>query len=747
MSDDIDVLERPKVAPKGSNHISGYKLENLETGSYSPDSTYKYNISHVEIAFECDSKDEYPCYNTNEIKRNFTFDSNIKSALDYDIKTTQIGFEYNTNDESSCDTTEEIKRAFSPVVNEVCQSYENYGHALSYLKQLLSNNPSNQNARLKIGFLYTYKSLANAVENFRFAVIKNGDLTVSSTACYSLGLIEETQGNLDKARQLYIEAHNYDEQSFLPYDGLFRTSFIKKDYRLCVDTYNKLGLLIGLTSEEFFQLGFCYFKLGNLDKAIECYQIATTREPRFFDAYYYLAITHFNPYKELNKQKISYESNITPENRKKAYLVDEFDKETGNYNEALNWLRKGCEISSDAFKKNVCMQISAFIYKNLGDHDLEIKCYEKALNFMPENINTLYSLSTSYIATEAFDKARQVIDRLEEIDPEFEYLYFANGFYNQSKENFDDAIYDFKNQFKVTPEMFQLHINLGFCYIQKQSWLLAYRWTTSADKLQKGLPQVQNNLRIIYEAISRSGFEVSWLSNALDQNDDSVVDFFDSKTEDISSEDIIQWYNDLLELNPNDPIAHNNIASEYFRTESFEKALEHYKHAIENNISLPEAYYNVGILNIILDDADSAHSAFANFKRLSRYFHSEKYKISPFYSEVFTDGLVSLSNGNTDSAIENFTEVITKNSNIIELYWFRAEAYKLAGDIEGLRSDQDIIEKHRPELISLNAASMYSKMAFDLSDIDIIKKPYSDSTVVDFNIMKMFNEAEDYLKK
>lgn len=87
----------------------------------------------------------------------------------------------------------------------------------------------------------------------------------------------------------------------------------------------------------------------------------------------------------------------------------------------------------------------------------------------------------------------------------------------------------------------------------------------------------------------------------------------------------IDAYKKALELTPENPNLHYNLAIEYLKSNKFAEAAEEFKKVIELNPKEKDAYYNLGVLyDSYLGDKDAARMYYAKYIKMSR--NSEEVK-------------------------------------------------------------------------------------------------------------------------
>jgi tetratricopeptide (TPR) repeat protein len=82
----------------------------------------------------------------------------------------------------------------------------------------------------------------------------------------------------------------------------------------------------------------------------------------------------------------------------------------------------------------------------------------------------------------------------------------------------------------------------------------------------------------------------------------------------------IELYERSLELDENDDLTHNAIASLYRAEDAYERAQDHYLKALEIDDTYAQTYYNYGNLLVDMHDIDAARSMYSHALDLQHDF-------------------------------------------------------------------------------------------------------------------------------
>jgi len=192
---------------------------------------------------------------------------------------------------------------------------------------------------------------------------------------------------------------------------------------------------------------------------------------------------------------------------------------------------------------SVCLFKLASVYNATGSFSASVNLINKAIEIDPTNKWYLMLLSHNYLALGDVDNAIDAIERTIELDPDKSKYQLELAELYAQKEDFKKAISmldEFENEYGITPE-----IN-----IRKQSFYVQNGQTNKAietcEVLINSFPQEPNYYGLLAELY-------------IDQND---------------KENALKAYLKLIELEPNNGLAHYSLANFYQENDELDKAEE-----------------------------------------------------------------------------------------------------------------------------------------------------------------------------
>lgn len=218
----------------------------------------------------------------------------------------------------------------------------------------------------------------------------------------------------------------------------------------------------------------------------------------------------------------------------------------GRYKEAIEYLK--ALLKKDP-KNPVYWNQLGSVYAQLNSFDNAIISFKNAIKFDPKNIKAMYNLGLVYSEIGSKKEAKKVIENALKISPKNPLLQAALGNILIDEEDYEKAQKIYEQIVSVKPDFDIGHFNLGVINYQKRD-----------------LKEAKKN------------------------------------------------YENVLKINPDDIEAKENLAAIHILDSDFENAIKYLKEVIDSNpqddITLENAYYNLGIAYLRLEKFNEALSAF-----------------------------------------------------------------------------------------------------------------------------------------
>lgn len=187
-----------------------------------------------------------------------------------------------------------------------------------------------------------------------------------------------------------------------------------------------------------------------------------------------------------------------------------------------------------------------------------IQAYERAAAMNPQDKNTFLKLGILYFQVKDRNNSFENLNKALEIDPQMAEAFFYRGYNYRELNTPDKAIREFERARELKPDHFDAYLQLGLLYAEKKD-PRAGEYYTTALRLNPG------NLRALY---ARGIYYQEADSAELAIND----------------------YERILELTPEFLSTNLNLGYIYLRRQEYDKAVEYFTQAIDNNPASREAY-------------------------------------------------------------------------------------------------------------------------------------------------------------
>lgn len=283
------------------------------------------------------------------------------------------------------------------------------------------------------------------------------------------------QNNYDKAIEMSQLALAQNPKNAEAYFVLGQAYGAKGMYREMNEAFNKCLEIskahdkdVQFYKERFyadlFNSGVDNIHKGNLDKAVEKFQLTIEILPQRIDGYKNLAYT----YTQLQQDSLAIET------YKKAIQIDSSDMELHTFLGILYYRNKKYEQSISAFQPiltkadpqsksySEALYYTAYSYDLLGQSEKAIETYNSALKASPDDKDLLFNLGRLY--------------------------------YMQT--NYENAITYFEKVLSVDSTDFDANINIGNSYIQLKKFKEALPYLERATRLQPKNPNAWYNLAV-----------------------------------------------------------------------------------------------------------------------------------------------------------------------------------------------------------------------------------------------------------
>ena len=428
------------------------------------------------------------------------------------------------------------------------------------------------------------------------------------------------------------------------------------EYQRALETYID-------SAEIYFKIGRAQYYKGDLDKAVNYLNMATSKNPKLAKAYYLLAEvytqkTHF--FEAILNAKHAIK--LKPLNSASAHFLLSNLYNVSSFRNPLSWWKSKWEFVLSL----ITLPFDSIAIKNV----LRSISY---LQFLPIILKGYMKVRTNQLG-EAIEIYTSAIEKL----PGFVPLYCFLGNIYQSIGKYEEAITEYKMAIWLDSLNIQAYRSLCQTYEEQGDYDSAIDIYLKLIKILPNMPEFHSNLANIYYIKGNIKEAISHYQSAITLNPNkrwtSIITqtlgfVYQENKGDLDA--AISAYQSAYLLTPDDIDIYVNLGSAFYDKEDFENALTVYRSALDLDPNNAKIHCNLGFLYWGKSDTDEAikeyELAIAN---------------DPMYDIAYNNlGVIYLDDlGRVQKAIELFKKSIECNPNYALAYFNLARAITIVGD-------------------------------------------------------------------
>lgn len=463
--------------------------------------------------------------------------------------------------------------------------------------------------------------------------------------------------------------------------------------------------------------GFYQEALQDIKESLKLY-------PEYPAAFYFQGIC-YERLDSLSKAQKSFE---------KAIELDPI--QAGPYNELGNlYMKKGKFKQAKELYKKTLEKDSKYVlaYYNLGVCNILTQNLAKATKNFEEIIEkdsafapAYFQIAQIYLMKENKRKAVQFLDKTIHFQPKFGEAYFMKGLINlfDLKPKLDKVIQEWDKAIKISPKnpiyltfRGNLHIELKNYEKAIEDFTQAFRLNPIESDNYKGGQHLKSKQIDLQFAVLYFSENIFRMSLELQKHLETGLCLFIGKDYQAS----LKHYDKAIELNNKNAIAYFLKGLSYEYLNNFDEAFNYYTKAIKFDVNIYDAYKKRGLLNQEDKKYDEALKDFNEMLRIKpKAILGFKYR-----------GIIKMHLNDFKGSIEDFTAYIQKDSTDNDIFFNRAQSYKVLAFFKEALQDYELIASRKP--YDLEAIKQSIECAFALKDFQ--------------NVIKQCNQyLEDYPK-
>lgn len=257
-------------------------------------------------------------------------------------------------------------------------------------------------------------------------------------------------------------ALTFQPKSATFWDNLGAVLHAAKRYREAIDAFQQVLRLTPESARSYFNLGAAYQALEEWDLAVENYERAVQIQPDYVEA-------HNNLGGALHKLGRREEA-IASYNRALAIKADCV--------QASRNLGAALEAGADSQEAVTCVNLG-YAFDAVGDPDLAVKYYRRAIQIRPEYAEAYNNMGNSHKNVGRWEEAVRCYQRALAISPDFAPAHGNMGAVYCEQGQLGDAIASLRRAVELDPAFADAHMNLGLALLlggQNEEGWREYEW-------------------------------------------------------------------------------------------------------------------------------------------------------------------------------------------------------------------------------------------------------------------------------
>ena len=270
-------------------------------------------------------------------------------------------------------------------------------------------------------------------------------------------------------------------------------------------------------------------------------------------------------------------------------------------------------------KEPLLYNISGVCYKELGQLDVAIKSFEKALAIKPDYTEVNYNLGLTFQELGMLEAAVKRYEKAVVVKPDYAEAHNNLGVTFKELDQLDAAIGCYEKALAIKPDYAEAHNNLGIAFLELG------QLEASVECYEKTLA-IQPDYADAYYNLGNALKELGQVDAA------------------------VKSYEKALAIQPDYAEAHNNLGIVFYKLGQVDAAVKSYEKALAIQPDYAEAHNNLGIVFYKLGQLDAAIRCYE--KALT---------LKPDYADAYAN------RGNVLKDLERLDEAITSYESAISL--------------------------------------------------------------------------------
>ena len=484
--------------------------------------------------------------------------------------------------------------------------------AIRRLERTVAENPKDYESFFKLGLLYLDdEDLQRAI----FCLERSLTLSPSfHTARYLLAMIYSRSNGYLYALK---EFHNIVDEDG---DFCFHEVDMSNIYNIqaTMRAWEQYERSESESASKFFTLGFVYYALGNIDRAMIHLQKCLKLNPDFDTINYLIGIALYEngEYQKAGQFWVN-DASLRPQYPNTAYYLGMANYKLGKIQQSISCFQRAVQLKPRYVKASYQLAVS---YSSQGAYEQAEKTLKQLLSYKTDFAPAFLELGTIYHAQYKMDDAAIEYEKALNADPNMKEAAFKLGELKRSLGKMDEAIRYFLIASEVDPGDSDIYYNIGSIYGQQK------KYQESIIEFRKCLSLNANNTYAIY-ALGESLFNIGEMDEALKTyRRGLLIAPKDNKFRNATGKTLFQLgdlngaieeFQQVLLENPRDAYAHYYLGLALFKSGQIPEAANEYKKSVDTNPNSAYGHFCLGAAFSMSKEFESAETEFQKAMELT----------------------------------------------------------------------------------------------------------------------------------
>jgi tetratricopeptide (TPR) repeat protein len=389
----------------------------------------------------------------------------------------------------------------------------------------------------------------------------------------------------DRAISYYLKAIELDPNDLVLYKNLAGSYKAKKDDLSALGIYLKSVAIHSNDADLHNEIGCCYSRLNEFNKAISSFEITLILDPE----------------NKIYKKNLDYakeQLKLSPE-------------QIRNRQEALNLNQTGAKH-----------------FRN-GQYHEALEFYKKSLALTPDDPVINYNVANSLFLLKDFSECLYYVEKSAQLDPtNFLNLNLLGNTYSNTGR-IKDAIVVFQKALTLKEDA-ETYNNLGNCYYSTYQYKLAAEYFTRASKLRPDSEVFKQNIQLALDNEKTfHGIDPETIGLLFKLSNNATAEYKQN-----NYDNAIKLFQQYLEKVPGDYIMNYNLAASYHSIKAYDAAIEYYRKALQINPKFADAAEGAGIAYFDKGDLKNSMAAYQEALSINPLHKGANKGLGSYYSRI-----------------------------------------------------------------------------------------------------------------